>query len=518
MPTFKNEKKPGALALNNAVAHDPLQLSQEQLSLWAQTTDAAVIQNFVRERGVEECSLLLAHIPTEKLQTVIDLDTWVRGEKTRFEEFDAAQFVCWLKALLSISGEHAAQVLVEMGVEHCAGIFGYYLIAVPMEVYAMNRAESGLSVEDKEVEHGDPTELGIYGDCYVRLQDFGKNTPHDELEEIFLDILGCLQENTPEYLRGVFFHASQNSDVETVVDDFKWDRIGRLTAKGYIAPYRALEILMRFRNQQGLRHENKNIAEFFWETSKWQRLQQHLLQMQQDFLQMQKEPGNHRNATLALSSQHKKRFEFLPVFLDWAQEENEAMGPTAASEMAWIANLFAAGWKMQGAPLTPEGSAKVTKHLVELGFDLVMHNLDFVPTCLTDIINAAWTALYSNAAQPAAKALDKLLRNRSVSNQPLRDAWFRCCKKRKFSDYSISMWIRQGKYALVSEVIAELEFELGTEASLFCRLLLDDLPRYPVPKLKLDEKLRITQKSRFFRTKTELEQAVSNLKSQLHQV
>jgi hypothetical protein len=221
------------------------------------------------------------------------------------------------------------------------------------------------------------------------------------------------------------------------------------------------------------------------------------------------------NELVSLDRKHRKSVNYLAHFFNWAQAECPSMAENAASEMAWIANLFAAGWKMHGTPLSPSGSAKVTKNIVELGLDILIRQPEVKVSCLTDIFNHAWSALYGKVAQPAAKALDKILRVRSVSNQPLRDAWFRCCKKRKLSAYSISMWIRQGKYALVSEVIGELEFELGTEASLLCRLLLDDMPKYPLPKFRMEGNLKITQRSCFFKREAELESAVLQLKKLL---
>ena len=481
---------------------DLLALSTEELQAWVENAEPSTIQSYVNKRGIEECALLIHHIPSEKLRVVLDLDTWKRSSDTRMgEDFEPAQFMCWLKALISVEAEHAVNVFCDLGIEHCAGLLAHFIESTPMEMYSMNRAESGLGVEDKDVEHGDPLELGIFGGCYVRLLDFGKNTPHDEVQDIFLDFLGAFEEVAPEFLQGVFYHRSRMDSDDVVLDDFRWDRITRLSAQGYIPSFKALEILLRARAQICLEAEVR-IARV-WQVPLHESLCAALLKFSQTRKAFEKSesPKASENPkasrSLSLIGERRAQPRLFDVYFEWANEQGGDLVGSVGQELSWLSNLLVAGWTIGGEPMGPRAAAQATTALIELGLSLLSESLekpgnetedDLIPRISRpcQLFELAWQSLYRKVSLPAARALDKRLKERSPENTLLREAWFRSCKRRKMETYGIEYWIRQGRYALVREVISEVEYALGLEASYWAFLLLDELPRFPKgPKLPL---------------------------------
>lgn len=484
------------------------------LEQWAQTADAAQVQALIRRHGVEECAALIHNLPPEKMVAVLDLDVWSRGRSGAFEGFEAEQFLCWLKALLFGGTETAVEAFVGFGIEYSAGVFDNYLEQTPMEVYAMNRAESGLGVEDKDVEHGDPLELGIYGGSYVRLRDL---QGLDELVEVFLELLGGFEEHAPEFLSGVFHHMAAQEDTRTVGDDFHWDRVMRLEKAGYTPAQKAHEHLLRARKEKSLLRFSpfSSEKEGRWETPEMARLWETLRAQTGGG-----PPGAEASTALATAvNRDAREAALLPLVGAWMADLSPSQRLRFQKEWAWLGNLFAGGWSLNGVPMRPKSAIRCTQATVALGFNLWARQESWLesepPTCLIDVFEMGWRFLYSNVALPAARVLDGRLKARVPGNGMVREAWFRACSRRKMFEYGMALWVRQGRYALVREILDEIEFALPPEAMALARLLLDDVARLPRAG-ELPRRLgKVSQKGRFIASPEDAGATLARFKASL---
>jgi hypothetical protein len=205
---------------------------------------------------------------------------------------------------------------------------------------------------------------------------------------------------------------------------------------------------------------------------------------------------------------------------EFVSSKESGLMSSIGHELSWISNLLVAGWQRNGEPIGPESGARGTKALVELGlqslvnYDSDKQHLQIDPHSffgVADVFELGWQSLYRRVSLPCARALDKRLQDRNIQNSLVREAWFGACKRRKMDNYGMEYWVRQGRYQLVRNVLNELEYALGAEATYYARTLLDDLPRFPEAKPTGAFKPR----TRYFVKVSDFEKALSLFRSVL---
>lgn len=512
------EKYPNLKALDDV---------QGDIAAWAETVPVQDMLQLVRQKGVEECAELIRFLPPDKLRAVIDLDVWKNQagkRKGRAERFDAGQFLHWMQALLATGADEAVEALRELGVEFTAGAFGYYLNLVPMDVYAMNRAESGLATEDKNVEHGNPLELGVYGACYVQLK---KDLCLEDVGEIFLELLGACEQHDPDFLAGVFFTITRQADGEVVTEDFQSERDQRLEQAGYVPAQKAYEYLLRFRTEWGLDRFARS-QQNEWPLEEWVSFLQKVFANEQEAdpqcrvsaavksgdrtqgdgtcteppvkttaasvqstaLIQQTEPPNRGPAQKRDTDQARARVSLL---LSWAHSLPTATARSFQTQWIFLANILSTGWEHQGTLLGPKRAMDVLENVVALGLgvcaareaDSHAETSRFWPgnervRSACTLFEVGWHYLLQKITLAAAHQLDARLRLRHPGNSELREAWFTACRKRRQTEgCSIARWCLEGRYRMVGEILSDLEFALPAEATLGLRIMLDSTPGLP---------------------------------------
>lgn len=495
----------------------PVNAEQRDVATWAEKVPVQDILNLVRQKGIEECSEIIRFLPSDKLRAVIDLDVWKNRaghKKGRAEKFNAEKFLHWMQALLSTGADEAVDSLRDLGVEFTAGALGHYLDLVPIDVYAMNRAESGLATEDKNVEHGNPLELGIYGSCYVQLK---KDLCLEDVSEIILELLGACEQHDPDFLAGVFFTVTRQADGDVVTEDFQSERDQRLEQAGYVPAQKAYEYLLRFRTEWGLdRFARTQKAE--WPKQEWMsfllenftgrrqpdsRRRDSLLDVERCTNQrvsnntetdlsmaLIKEPTpHHQSSTHKRDPDHAR--EKVSLLISWAHSLPSPHARSFQTQWIFLANILATGWEHQGALLGPKRAMEVLENVIALGLTICATREADAKTCrfwtgnenvfsVCSLFEVGWHYLLEKVTIAAAHQLDTRLRLRHRSNCELREAWYAACLKRRQTEgCSIARWCLEGRYRMVNEILSDLEFALPAEATLGLRILLDSTPGLP---------------------------------------
>lgn len=448
------------------------------LETWAQSVDVGEAYGLIKKFGLDDCAALIHVLPAQKLLAILDLDVWSRHSHAKEDKLDKEQLLCWLKTLLYAGAEHTVQVLCELGVEFSAGAFAHYVEHTPMEVYAFNRAETGLGVEDKDVEHGDALELGIYCGSFVRLKE---TESLDEVEEVFLELLGGLEEHAPEFLTGVFHHISAQESNRIVREDFKLDRAARLEGQGFTPSLKAREFLLRTRTAKGLRGSFPGRTRGAWKGTFWQAYYS---------AARQEEPSGERvqagapegSTALQKSGEGYSAGALLSLLFGYAQSQDPLVTAVLQDELAWLGNLLAGGWNLKGCPMAPEEAVHVVHATLQLGLELCVNHAspDVVsPTGISDVFEIGWQALHRNVVNPVAVALDERIRARTPENQELRECWTLCCQRYNLKEASFVKWLGEGRYHQMHQVLVYLEYVLTPHVVFWARCLLDDTPQLP---------------------------------------
>jgi hypothetical protein len=457
------------------------------LELLAKNASVAELLALVKSRGVEECADLIRFVPPEKLRTVIDLDVWRnRSSKSigRTEKFEAKRFLAWIEALLESGADEAVEALTGMGLEFCSGALAHFLEPTPMEIYAMNRAESGLATEDKHVEHGRARELGVFAGSYVLTKSARANPSlrrinHDDLSEIMSELLAGFETYAPEFLQGIFFHISRQVDDDVVIEDFQADRNLRLEQQGYIPARKASEHLLRFRKETGM----INISGFssnpalLWTQEAWQEFGE----------EVRTSPT--ALATLADINKHASQSNAVEMLALWVANQGVPQRQNFQNHWYFLANLIATGWEHGGEKIGPRHSMKLLEATIELGINLSLDTATSLPPprSLLCLFERGWHYLYIQLALPAARLLDERLRARIPENRELRECFFRFCSGNGITEYSVARWLVEGRYHRITDAIAALEFGLSAKATRLLRWILDATPTLPLNEIKVSK-------------------------------
>jgi hypothetical protein len=454
------------------------------LELLAKNASVAEILALVKTRGVEECADLIRFVPPEKLLTVIDLDVWRnRSSRSigRTEKFEAKRFLAWIEALLESGPDEAVEALTGMGLEFCSGALAHFLEPTPMEIYAMNRAESGLATEDKHVEHGRARELGVFAGSYVQTKSARTNPSlrrinHDDLSEIMSELLAGFETYAPEFLQGIFFHISRQVDDEVVIDDFQADRNLRLEQQGYIPARKASEHLLRFRKETGMINISgfSNNPSLLWSPEAWQ-----------EFV-AETRTSPTALATLADINKRHSQSNAVEMLALWVANQGIPQRQNFQNHWYFLANLIATGWEHRAEKIGPRLSMKLLEATIELGMNLSLDNANSLPPprSLLCLFERGWQYLYNQLALAAAKLLDGRLRTRIPENRELRESFFRFCSGNGITEYSVARWLVEGRYHRITDAIAAIEFGLTPKATRLLRWILDATPTLPLDEIQ----------------------------------
>lgn len=453
---------------------------ETSLEILATRSTVAELLALVKSRGVEECADLIRFVAPEKLRTVIDLDVWRnRSSRSigRTEKFDAKRFLEWIEALLESGVDEAVEALTGMGLEFCAGALAHFLEPTPMEIYAMNRAESGLATEDKNVEHGRARELGVFAGSYVLTKSSSANPSlrrinNDDLAEIMTELLSGFETYAPEFLQGIFFHISRQVDDDVVIEDFEADRNLRLEQQGYIPARKAAEHLLRFRKENGMTSivGFGNIPALLWNPEAWQEFVWEMQNSQTSLVMSGENHHGKSNASDAVSR-----------LASWVANQGMPQRQCFQNHWYFLANLIANGWEYNGDKIGPRLSMQLLEATVELGLHLSVDATGSLapPRSLLCLFERGWHYLYEHMGMATAKLLDVRLRTRCPENRDLRESFFHFCSAQRITEYSVARWLAEGRYHRITDALAAIEFGLNATATRLLRLTLDPTPTLP---------------------------------------
>lgn len=456
------------MGLRHTKSNDLTQISPEK---WAESASEQEILQVIRKRGVEESAEIIRFVSPEKLRLVIDLDVWSNravSSGQRREVFNAKQFLTWIETLLETGSDEAVESLKGMGLEFCAGALAQYIDLTPMDVYAMQRAESGLATEDKDIEHGRALELGVFGQAYVLLKTSKSNKAlrqvcMDDLREIMHELLAAFEEHAPEFLEGIVFHLSRLPSDAVALDDFEADRNLRIEQKGYTPAHKSYEHLLRFRKEFGLSKiaSGSTDSTCQWSEESWNKFVQ---------------PWRLHSSLVSQG----KEFSALRIFMEWAREQEDAQKNLFNRQWVFLANLIVSGWECNGQRFKPQSALKFLEAVISLGINLSLHSPDSKPRDLAELFENGWHYLYEMISLKAAQQFEKRLRIRHPKNQDIRETMFRFCSRNKVTNLSIVAWISSGNYKRVLMLIDDLQFGLLPECTVLLKQLLDPSPRIVV--------------------------------------
>jgi len=109
--------------------------------------DPKLLNQLVRQCGLEDCGEILALATTEQLTRVFDDDLWASDRAGAEEAFDADRFALWLEVLAELGPEVAARKLAEMDFDFVTAALSRLVLVLDEELAIVQDAAAELGSE-----------------------------------------------------------------------------------------------------------------------------------------------------------------------------------------------------------------------------------------------------------------------------------------------------------------------------------------------------------------------------------
>jgi hypothetical protein len=226
-------------------------LDQPNLVAAVQALPAPVLGKLIQHIGLEDCGEIVALATTEQLRGIFDDDLWRSERPGKDETFDARRFALWLEIMLEAGEAFAAHKLAELPED-------LVTLALSRHILAINIEEMAIAMSDRHADDDGLTEKALESCLCEEIDVYRIISRNHEGWDAVLSILLALDRDHHEFLERVLEHCCAmaaeyiddngglyqvlTSD-EMLESDVGADREERRAEEGFIAPSSAVSFL-----------------------------------------------------------------------------------------------------------------------------------------------------------------------------------------------------------------------------------------------------------------------------------
>jgi hypothetical protein len=211
-----------------------------------------ILHRLIQHCGLEECGELLALATPDQLTRVFDLDLWRSAAPGRDEQFDAGRFGEWLEVMVDAGVSNAAATLAAMDVDLLAAAFARHVRVFDDAAVAPFITIDGDVAPGAAFADGVRAEIGGYV-VVARRDEFWDaitavlSALADEHGAVFVRVMrgSCRLSHSRPEIDGLDDLLTTN---EQATFDVALDREGRSDAQGYVTPAQARAFLQMSRH------------------------------------------------------------------------------------------------------------------------------------------------------------------------------------------------------------------------------------------------------------------------------
>ena len=226
-------------------------LDHPDLVAAVQALPARALGKLIEHVGLEDSGEIVALATTEQLRRIFDDDLWRSERPGKDEQFDAGRFALWLEVMLEAGEAFAAQKLAELPED-------LVTLALHKNVLVINIEELAVAMSARDSDDDGLTEKALESCLCEEIDEYRIISRHHEGWDAILAVLLALDRDHHEFLGRVLDHCCHmaaeyiddngglyqvlTSD-EMLESDLGADREERRAEEGFIAPSSAASFL-----------------------------------------------------------------------------------------------------------------------------------------------------------------------------------------------------------------------------------------------------------------------------------
>jgi len=415
-------------------------LDQPNLVGAVQALPARALGKLIEHIGLEDCGEIIALATTEQLKGIFDDDLWRSERPGKDEQFDANRFALWLEVMLEAGEEFAARKLADLPED-------LVTLALHKNVLVINIEEMAMAAANRNPQGDDLTEKALESCLCEEIDEYRIIARNHAGWDSILTVLLALDRDHHDFLARVLEHcchlASELIDDngglyqvltsdEMLESDVGAEREERRAEEGFIAPSGAASFLALARTTELANivasKERDPVTHAYFRSLRGP---------------TRPVPGATAEATADAASlvEILREADVLPpsgptlllpepssapaapedgVFthaLPELRARSISVHDQRMQELAYLANVLAAGCSMEGRNLRPLEAAHTAVAACNLGLE---HLLQAEPALATGMVvleresadklfRIGWQLLTRDVVLPAARAFEKLL-------------------------------------------------------------------------------------------------------------
>ncbi len=360
----------------------PAPLDTAQLARVVSRLAPETLHQLIRQRGLDECTDIIAAATPAQLASVLDLDLWRSARPGQDEGLDTDRFCEWVELLVDAGGTVAVQTVAAMDPHLVVAGLSRYVRVFDPAVMVTTVDNEPLDL-DPDVHPGPEREVGGY---LVRGMTF------DGWDAI-VALLTALDADDPDRFHAVMQDCRRLSnsapeidglddlltEPEQLLHDLAIGREERRSEQGYSTPADARAFLSTARQQP-----RPNVPET---------------------------PAPSVHTLVTPHASHVGRIRSL---LEHVREKNSDLFLTRSHELAFLANTLVAGCSIQSRAFTPQEASEAAVAICNLGIEHWMAALPDTFLIDHDLVSAfqvGWSVLHEDVSMFVAKQLLASLRD-----------------------------------------------------------------------------------------------------------
>jgi len=399
-----------------------------------------VLHRVIQISGLEDAAELVALATPAQLSRVLDVDVWQARTRGGDEQFDVDRFGLWLEVLMQSGAAVAAEKLIGLDIELVVAGFSHHAAVFDQAAVSSYTTLDGEHVPSRVSERAATAEIGGYVLEARRASAW----------ETMVELLAFLQAEHPEYFQRLMrrcvrvssgpreedgFHTLLD-DAEQGMFDLARDREARREQQGYVTPAQARAFMQAARHValESAGPPNSPLARaYFRELEPTPGAgggdpepASSLLPDAQpndsgrddpaamaEVMEVLREAGVLTEAPRGLLGSGEDDTLGLALVRD-----HVASHPESAEELAYLANVIAAGCSIQGRPFEPQEASSAAAAICNLGLEAWPPHWN--EGDLVSAFQVGWTVLHRDVSIYAAERLIAVIAELRCSDRDIQ--------------------------------------------------------------------------------------------------
>jgi hypothetical protein len=365
-------------------------LETPNLAEQVQALPPAMLGHLIGQVGVEDAGELVALATTEQLAEVFDEDLWKSDRPGEDHRFDADRFLVWLEVMLEAGDAFVAEKLFELPEDLVTLAFHRHVLVLHVEQ---------LMSELRDGDDADATEKALASCLSEELDEYQLISRHHEGWDSVLAAILALDRDHHDHLVNILDRCCKMStdyiedngglyevltSDETFEADVTGDREDRRAEKGHVAPSAAaafLKLAERPGETPATEHDPLTRAYFrrlaTQGPSRGEPVQPRSQPKRRDLVHLLQAAGIADTAgapRLPASASHEESGTSEPLLMramERLSEDEPGLFFTRSEEIAYLANVLAAGCTFRERRLRPVEAVRAAIATCSLGLELV---------------------------------------------------------------------------------------------------------------------------------------------------